>query len=355
MATLGVVGRTVGKSTMKNYSAIVCASVLALALSACGGGETSVGDDGSTTQPDAGVAVGDVSEPDAAGEAVPVPAVPFGNADLVTSPINAKVRSLPSLTPSASADARINSTSSGKSDPFSGRVISVRPVPPEPEEVVANFPLSRQPGRSPSSDLGNAIAGGDTSNSTVGGTGRSGRPVAVSSGGVSGRTNAGSTGGGAAGGRATGGSAATGSSASSGGTGSSGAGSASSGDSGTSNSDGGSGSVASGGGSLPDLAARPPIPDPALARAVEVSGVVLVGSKYQAIVKAPDEPTSRYVTAGQRLSGGRVLVKRIENQGSEPVVILEEDGVEVVRSVGAPAEGSSGDATALLPELSPAS
>lgn len=80
-----------------------------------------------------------------------------------------------------------------------------------------------------------------------------------------------------------------------------------------------------------------------------------IGSVYQAIVKAPNEPTARYVTVGQRLSNGRVLVKRIENQGSEPVVILEEDGVEVVRSIGAPVESPAGRATAQLPQLQPAS
>jgi hypothetical protein len=79
----------------------------------------------------------------------------------------------------------------------------------------------------------------------------------------------------------------------------------------------------------------PPIPDPSLAKAVEVTGVVVIGGIPRAIVKAPNEPTSRYVTAGQRLSNGQVLVKRIEvNSGSDPVVILEQSGVEVSRAVG---------------------
>jgi hypothetical protein len=48
----------------------------------------------------------------------------------------------------------------------------------------------------------------------------------------------------------------------------------------------------------------------------------------------PEETTSRYVQAGQRLANG-VLVKRIEmNQGINPVVILEQNGIEVVRTVG---------------------
>lgn len=100
---------------------------------------------------------------------------------------------------------------------------------------------------------------------------------------------------------------------------------------------------------LPAVATRPPLPDPTLAKAVEVTGVVQVGSSVQAIVKAPDEPTSRYVTVGQRLSNGQVLVKRIEVNGSEPIVILEQSGVEVARAVGESADvakdGTPGAAT----------
>jgi hypothetical protein len=79
----------------------------------------------------------------------------------------------------------------------------------------------------------------------------------------------------------------------------------------------------------------PPIPQPTLARQVEVTGVVKIGGTVQAIVKAPNEPTSRYVGIGQRLSNGQILVKRIElNPGSDPIVILEENGIEVPVMVG---------------------
>lgn len=98
------------------------------------------------------------------------------------------------------------------------------------------------------------------------------------------------------------------------------------------------GSSASGKGGLggqPGLKSLPPLPEPTLAREVEVTGVITVAGRTRAIVKAPQEPTSRYVTVGQRLSNGQVLVKRIEvNAGSDPIVILEENGVEVARSVG---------------------
>ena len=92
--------------------------------------------------------------------------------------------------------------------------------------------------------------------------------------------------------------------------------------------------------SLPSLPSLPPadLPNPTLAKAVVVTGIVQVGSSTQAIVKAPLEPSSRYVSPGQRIANGQVLVKRIEVRGSEPVVILEELGIEVVKFIGSPAE-----------------
>lgn len=84
---------------------------------------------------------------------------------------------------------------------------------------------------------------------------------------------------------------------------------------------------------VPPPAPAPPQPD--LARSVTVLGVVEVGNELQAIVKVPTEATSRYITQGQRLSDGQVLVKRIElSPGAEPVVILEQNGIEVTRAVG---------------------
>lgn len=79
----------------------------------------------------------------------------------------------------------------------------------------------------------------------------------------------------------------------------------------------------------------PPPPQPDLARAVAVTGVIQVGDEPEAIVKVPNETTSRYVKIGQRLANGQVLVKRIEiNEGADPVVILEQYGTEVARAVG---------------------
>ena len=78
----------------------------------------------------------------------------------------------------------------------------------------------------------------------------------------------------------------------------------------------------------------PVAPQPETAKAVIVTGVVLIGKVPQAIVKVPDEPTSRYVQPGQRLVNG-VLVKRIEmSRGANPTVIFEQYGIEVAKQVG---------------------
>jgi hypothetical protein len=94
----------------------------------------------------------------------------------------------------------------------------------------------------------------------------------------------------------------------------------------------------------PPVKEAPAVPLPPstdLATGTEVSGVVKVGSETQVIVKVPNEPTSRYVKVGQRLSNGRVLVKRVDvKSGADPIVILEENGVEVAKGVGEKAPGS---------------
>ncbi|MEG4533751.1 hypothetical protein [Microcoleus sp. D2_18a_D3] len=86
---------------------------------------------------------------------------------------------------------------------------------------------------------------------------------------------------------------------------------------------------------IPVVPAPPPPPSTDLATGTEVSGVVKVGNETQVIVKVPNEPTSRYVKVGQRLSNGQVLVKRVDiKPGADPIVILEENGVEVAKGVG---------------------
>lgn len=108
--------------------------------------------------------------------------------------------------------------------------------------------------------------------------------------------------------------------------------------------------------SLPgnNLPPAPPVQlAPELAQNVTVMGVIQIGEATQAIVQVPNEPTSRYVQVGQRISNGQVLVKRIEmNEGAEPLVVLEQYGVEVAKAVGEqPANQNNGQTqpTAALP------
>jgi hypothetical protein len=67
---------------------------------------------------------------------------------------------------------------------------------------------------------------------------------------------------------------------------------------------------------------------------VEVKGVMQVGERLAAIVQESDEKISRSVSAGEYISNGAVLVKRIHLGGNEePLVILEQNGVEVIKPV----------------------
>lgn len=86
----------------------------------------------------------------------------------------------------------------------------------------------------------------------------------------------------------------------------------------------------------PPPASMPPVKsEPNLVSGIAVQGVVTVGERSHAIVKLPNEKTSRYVSEGQNLSGKKVLVKKINiSPDVEPVVILEQDGIEIVKSVG---------------------
>ena len=78
----------------------------------------------------------------------------------------------------------------------------------------------------------------------------------------------------------------------------------------------------------------PPPPSTDLAEGVKVTGIVEVGSEKQIIVEAPNEATSRYVRVGQLIAGGKVLVKRIDFENGEAIVILEENDVEIRKRVG---------------------
>ncbi|WP_009631955.1 hypothetical protein [Synechocystis sp. PCC 7509] len=109
----------------------------------------------------------------------------------------------------------------------------------------------------------------------------------------------------------------------------------------------------------PNNSLEPVLPvqqEPDLAESVMVMGVIQIGEQTQAIVQVPSEATSRYVQVGQTLSNGQVLVKRIElNAGAEPLVILEQYGVEVSKAVGeqAPSQAQQTTPAAAVPYLPP--
>ncbi|MEM9539830.1 MAG: hypothetical protein AAGA60_09990 [Cyanobacteria bacterium P01_E01_bin.42] len=85
--------------------------------------------------------------------------------------------------------------------------------------------------------------------------------------------------------------------------------------------------------------ALPPLPEPTIANGLTVTGVVNLGGSTKAIVQ-DEEGQSRYVSPGEYLGSGQVLVKRIEmNRGPQPVVVFEELGMEVMRAVGEPPAG----------------
>jgi hypothetical protein len=75
----------------------------------------------------------------------------------------------------------------------------------------------------------------------------------------------------------------------------------------------------------------PQPPATALADAVEITGVM----GQTLIIKAPNETSARYVQAGARIAGGKVYVKSVQiSPIGEPIVVLEENGVEVKKNLG---------------------
>jgi hypothetical protein len=59
-----------------------------------------------------------------------------------------------------------------------------------------------------------------------------------------------------------------------------------------------------------------------------------VGGKWNVIVQEPNAPTSRYVRVGDSLANGQVLVKRVIAGSGDPIVVLQQNGREVMKSVG---------------------
>lgn len=99
--------------------------------------------------------------------------------------------------------------------------------------------------------------------------------------------------------------------------------------------------------SLRPIAALPPLPigrtpmtiapisRTSLADAVQITGVVQISGKAVAIIQSPQEGTARYVKPGDYIANGSVLLKRIIiSKNGEPTIVLQQNGVEVMKSVG---------------------
>ncbi|MGG6295817.1 hypothetical protein ACQ4M4_15620 [Leptolyngbya sp. AN02str] len=78
-------------------------------------------------------------------------------------------------------------------------------------------------------------------------------------------------------------------------------------------------------------------PLPIMAERIQISGFIQVGDRLSLIAEVPGEANSRTATVGDYLAGGQVLVKRIDSSGPEPVVVLEENGREIIRTIGSSA------------------
>lgn len=91
-------------------------------------------------------------------------------------------------------------------------------------------------------------------------------------------------------------------------------------------------------------AIAPGTPATQIATAVKVSGVIELGSGKKALVQVPGSKAQRYVAEGEWLSNRKVQVKRIEyNDIGTPVVILSENGQEVVKMVGSSSNTIAGN------------
>jgi autotransporter translocation and assembly factor TamB len=92
-----------------------------------------------------------------------------------------------------------------------------------------------------------------------------------------------------------------------------------------------------------DFSAPPmEVVDPTLAKNVMISGLYEANGQTKLIIQESEENTSRYVDIGEYIANGQVLVKSVDrNNLPTPLVILEESGVEVSKSIGEVPEGDS--------------
>lgn len=97
----------------------------------------------------------------------------------------------------------------------------------------------------------------------------------------------------------------------------------------------------------------PPPAEPTLAKNVIISGLYEANGRTQLIIQEPDQ-SSRYVDVGERIANGQVLVKAVnKNYSPTPLVILEQSGVEVSKTIGELPEGGNNGNLSSLPTNSP--
>jgi len=307
-----------GDSIMHKKLLVGLTTVLALYMGGCQGDDTEQ--------------IGEVPEPtteESPSESPAAPQVaPFANPDVDAQP---RLPTASGLIRSGSPQEQVRKVEKGRSDPFA--TLTLKPevtVSPNPQAQGRSTPVPVVP-RFPSPPVqrgtGNGSPGspgGGNQSRGTGGTGGTGRTGGNGSNVVPGATTS------------PGGTSANGGNGGNGGQ---------------------PGSATASGSPVPQppplVPELPKLPDPTLARQVEVEGVVQVGNVPRAIVKVPNEP-SRYVQEGQRISNGQVLVKRIEvNRGPTPVVVLEQYGQEVARQVGEDPAGTPAQAESSTGSLPP--
>lgn len=84
---------------------------------------------------------------------------------------------------------------------------------------------------------------------------------------------------------------------------------------------------------VPQPLAAPESPT-ALAEQLEIKGLLQIGGQLKLIIKEEGATSTRTVQVGDRVSGGRVLIRKIEVPDSgNPQVTLEQNGKTIVRTV----------------------
>jgi hypothetical protein len=94
--------------------------------------------------------------------------------------------------------------------------------------------------------------------------------------------------------------------------------------------------------------------EPTVAKNVMISGLYEANGQTKLIIQESEENTSRYVDIGEYIANGQVLVKSVDKSHlPTPLVILEESGVEVSKSIGEVPEGDSNGNVSSLPIANP--